>query len=83
LLDPGSFEEMGGLVTHRCRDFGLEKEVYLGDGVVTGLGTVNGQRIAVFSQDFTVLGGSLSEPMPRKSSSSWTSPCALGFRWWV
>jgi len=37
LLDPGSFEEMGGLVTHRCRDFGLEKEVYLGDGVVTGL----------------------------------------------
>jgi len=66
LLDPGSFEEMGGLVTHRCRDFGLENEVYLGDGVVTGLGTVNGQRIAIFSQDFTVLGGSLSETHAEK-----------------
>ncbi|MCB0699648.1 MAG: acyl-CoA carboxylase subunit beta [Chitinophagales bacterium] len=66
LLDEGSFEEIGMLVTHRARDFGMEKEVYLGDGVVTGYGTVNGRLVYVFSQDFTVFGGSLSETHAEK-----------------
>lgn len=66
LLDEGSFEEIGQLVTHRSRDFGMEKEVYLGDGVVTGYGTINGRLIYVFSQDFTVFGGSLSETHAEK-----------------
>lgn len=66
LLDEGSFEEIGMMVTHRCRDFGMEKEVYPGDGVVTGYGTVNGRLIYVYSQDFTVFGGSLSETHAEK-----------------
>src|SRR5690242_17180779 len=61
LLDEGSFEEMGKFVMHRGKDFGLDKEKYLGDGVVTGYGTVNGRLVYVFAQDFTVFGGSLSE----------------------
>lgn len=61
LLDEGSFEEIGMLVTHRCRDFGMEDEVYPGDGVVTGYGTINGRMVYVYAQDFTVFGGSLSE----------------------
>lgn len=69
LLDEGSFQELGGLVTHRSRDFGMEKEVYLGDGVVTGFGTVNGRLVYVFSQDFTVFGGSLSETHAEKICS--------------
>ncbi len=66
LLDEGSFEEIGMLVTHRSKDFGMEKEVYLGDGVVTGYGTVNGRLVYVYSQDFTVFGGSLSETHAEK-----------------
>ncbi|MFN3528457.1 MAG: acyl-CoA carboxylase subunit beta [Bacteroidia bacterium] len=66
LLDAGSFEEIGMLVTHRSHDFGLDKEVYLGDGVVTGYGTINGRPVYVFSQDFTVFGGSLSETHAEK-----------------
>ncbi len=66
LLDPGSFEEIGKFVMHRCKDFGLDKEYYLGDGVVTGYGKVNGRMIYVFSQDFTVFGGSLSETHAEK-----------------
>jgi propionyl-CoA carboxylase beta chain len=66
LMDDGSFEEVGMLVTHRSRDFGMEKEVYLGDGVVTGYGTINGRLVYVFSQDFTVFGGSLSETHAEK-----------------
>ncbi len=66
LLDEGSFEEIGRFVMHRCKDFGLDKEYYLGDGVVTGYGTVNGRLIYVFSQDFTVFGGSLSETYAEK-----------------
>ena len=66
LLDEGSFEEIGMLVTHRSRDFGMEKEQYLGDGVVTGYGTVHGRLVYVFSQDFTVFGGSLSETHAEK-----------------
>jgi len=60
LLDEGSFEEFDMFVRHRCHDFGLEKESYLGDGVVTGYGTIDGRLVFVFSQDFTVFGGSLS-----------------------
>src|ERR1041385_2681417 len=66
LLDEGSFEEIGMLVTHRSNDFGLEKEKYLGDGVITGYGTINGRLVYVFSQDFTVFGGSLSETHAEK-----------------
>ena len=57
LLDPGTFQEMGQLVTHRSTNFGLDKQKFLGDGVVTGYGKVNGRLVYVFSQDFTVLGG--------------------------
>ncbi len=66
LLDEGSFEELDMFVTHRCTNFGLEKEKYLGDGVVTGHGTINGRVVFVFAQDFTVFGGSLSETMAKK-----------------
>lgn len=66
LLDEGSFEELGKFVMHRCKDFGLDKEYYLGDGVVTGYGTVNGRLVYIFSQDFTVFGGSLSETHAEK-----------------
>ena len=66
LLDPGSFEEMGMLVTHRSNLFGLDQKHFLGDGVVTGYGTVNGRLVYVFSQDFTVLGGSLAEAHAEK-----------------
>jgi propionyl-CoA carboxylase beta chain len=66
LLDEGSFEELGQLVTHRSTNFGLDKQVVLGDGVVTGYGTVNGRLVYVFSQDFTVMGGSLAEAHAEK-----------------
>ena len=66
LLDEGSFEEIGKFVTHRSKDFGMEKEIYPGDGVVTGYGTINGRLTYVFSQDFTVFGGSLSETHAEK-----------------
>ncbi len=61
LFDPGTFEEVDKLVTHRCRDFGMEKQVIPGDGVVTGHGRVSGRVVYAFAQDFTVFGGSLSE----------------------
>ncbi|KAI7841351.1 hypothetical protein COHA_004969 [Chlorella ohadii] len=61
LFDPGSFREAGALVQHRCSDFGMDKQQYYGDGVVTGSGTVYGRPVFAFSQDFTVFGGSLSE----------------------
>ncbi|WP_037301897.1 acyl-CoA carboxylase subunit beta [Runella limosa] len=66
LLDPGSFEEIGKFVMHRCKDFGLDKEYYLGDGVITGYGTIDGRLVYVFAQDFTVFGGSLSETHAEK-----------------
>ncbi|MDL2312115.1 acyl-CoA carboxylase subunit beta [Bacteroidales bacterium OttesenSCG-928-B11] len=65
-LDEGSFEEFDMFVTHRCTNFGLEKEKHLSDGVVTGYGTVEGRLVYVFSQDFTVFGGSLSETVAAK-----------------
>jgi len=66
LMDEGSFQEIGMLVSHRSTDFGMEKEKYPGDGVVTGYGTINGRLVYVFSQDFTVFGGSLSETHAEK-----------------
>lgn len=60
LLDPGSFVEIGRFVQHRCTDFGMENQKFLGDGVITGYGTVDGRKTFVFAQDFTVFGGSLS-----------------------
>ena len=65
-LDEGSFEEFDMFVTHRCTNFGIEKDKFLSDGVVTGYGTVNGRLVYVFSQDFTVFGGSLSETFAAK-----------------
>jgi propionyl-CoA carboxylase beta chain len=61
LFDPGTFEELDKLVTHRCRDFGMEGQIVPGDGVVAGHGLVNGRQVFAFAQDFTVFGGSLSE----------------------
>ena len=66
LMDEGSFEEIGMLVTHRTTDFGMEKEIYYGDGVITGYGTINGRFVYVFAQDFTVFGGALSETHAEK-----------------
>ncbi len=66
LLDEGSFEELDMFVTHRCTNFGQDKKHILGDGVVTGFGTIEGRLVYVFAQDFTVFGGSLSETMALK-----------------
>jgi propionyl-CoA carboxylase beta chain len=66
LLDPGSFVELDRFVTHRATDFGLDQQKYLGDGVVTGYGRIDGRVVYVFSQDFTVFGGSLSETFAEK-----------------
>jgi len=66
LLDPGSFVEMDAFVTHRATEFGLDRQHFLGDGVVTGHGTIDGRLVFVFSQDFTVFGGSLSEAYAEK-----------------
>src|SRR5712672_2057528 len=66
LLDEGSFQEFDKLVAHRSQDFGMEKEIYPGDGVVTGHGMIDGRKVFVFSQDFTVFGGSLSEAFAEK-----------------
>ena len=66
LLDQGSFEEFDMFMTHRCTDFGMEKQQYAGDGVITGWGTINGRMVYVYSQDFTVFGGSLSETHAQK-----------------
>ena len=60
LLDPGSFVEMDKFKTHRCSDFGMQEQKHLGDGVVTGYGKIDGRKIFVYAQDFTVFGGSLS-----------------------
>lgn len=66
LLDKGSFEEFDMFKTHRCKDFGMQNQVYPGDGVVTGHGTIDGRIVYVYAQDFTVLGGSLSETLSEK-----------------
>src|SRR6478752_5309278 len=66
LLDDQTFEEFDKLVVHRSRDFGLDKQIYPGDGVVTGHGLIDGRHVFVFAQDFTVFGGSLSETHAEK-----------------
>src|SRR5437667_3008525 len=66
LLDEGSFEELDKLVTHRCRDFGMDEQIVPGDGVVSGYGRIDGRLTYVFAQDFTVFGGSLSETNAQK-----------------
>ncbi len=66
LLDPGSFEEIGALVLHRTKEFGMEEQQFYGDGVVTGYGTIDGRLVYVFAQDFTVFGGALSETHAEK-----------------
>lgn len=66
LMDEGSFEELGMFVTHRSQEFGLDRQKFLGDGVITGYGTVNGRTTYVFAQDFTVFGGSLAEMHAQK-----------------
>jgi acetyl-CoA carboxylase carboxyltransferase component len=68
LLDPGTFEELDQLMVHRATEFGLDRQHYLGDAVVTGYGKIDGRGVFVFSQDFTVFGGSLSEAMGEKMS---------------
>src|SRR6266545_6630408 len=66
LLDEGTFEELDKLVTHRCRDFGMDEQVIPGDGFITGYGRIHGRLVYVFAQDFTVFGGSLSETNAQK-----------------
>src|SRR5215471_3600850 len=66
LVDPGSFVEIGRFVTHRSTEFGMQDQKVLGDGVVTGYGTVDGRKVFVFAQDFTVFGGSLSGAYAQK-----------------
>src|ERR1043165_2681088 len=66
LLDPGSFVEIDRFVTHRCTNFGMETQKVPGDGVVTGYGRVNGKIVYVYSQDFTVIGGSMSRTQANK-----------------
>jgi propionyl-CoA carboxylase beta chain len=66
LLDEGSFEELDKLVTHRCRDFGMEEQIVPGDGFITGYGLIDHRPVYVFAQDFTVFGGSLSESNAQK-----------------
>src|SRR2546425_10780114 len=66
LLDEDTFQEFDKLVEHRSRDFGLDKQIYPGDGVVTGHGLIDGRKVFVFAQDFTVFGGSLSETHAEK-----------------
>jgi propionyl-CoA carboxylase beta chain len=66
LLDEGSFVELDKFMTHRCTDFGMESKKVLGDGVITGYGTISGRHVYVYAQDFTVFGGSLSGTQSKK-----------------
>ncbi len=78
LLDPGSFEESGMFVEHRCDNFGMEDKKFSGDGVITGHGTINGRLVFVYSQDFTVLGGSLGEYQAKKICKLMDSAMEVG-----
>ncbi|HKE16978.1 MAG TPA: acyl-CoA carboxylase subunit beta [Kofleriaceae bacterium] len=78
LLDPGSFVEMDKFVTHRCADFGMEAQKILGDGVVTGHGTIAGRTVCLFAQDFTVFGGSLSGAYAAKICKVMDLACKIG-----
>ena len=66
LVDPGSFIEFDKFVSHKCVSFGMDKTKYLGDGVVTGIGEINGQKVALYSQDFTCWGGALGSAHAKK-----------------
>ncbi|MFT6603632.1 MAG: propionyl-CoA carboxylase beta chain, partial [Bacteriovoracaceae bacterium] len=66
LIDPGTFIEFDRFVTHRCTDFNMQETKFLGDGVITGIGEINGQKIALFSQDFTCWGGALGAAHAKK-----------------
>jgi propionyl-CoA carboxylase beta chain len=72
LLDPGSFKELDTFVRHRTYEFEMDKKRPWGDAVVTGHGSIDGRTVCVFSQDFTVFGGSLGEVMGRRCARSWT-----------
>ncbi len=72
LLEPGTFEELDKFVRHRCLDFDMQKNRPWGDAVVTGHGAIDGRTVCVFSQDFTVFGGSLGESSARRCARSWT-----------
>ncbi|MCC8174447.1 MAG: acyl-CoA carboxylase subunit beta [Odoribacter sp.] len=78
LLDDGSFEEFDMFVTHRCTNFGMEKTKFLGDGVVTGQGTIDGRLVFVFAQDFTIFGGALSETLAQKICKVMDKAMAVG-----
>ena len=78
LLDKNSFVEMDMFVKHRCNDFDMEKQKFLTDGVVTGYGTIEGRKVMVFSQDFTVFGGSLSESFAEKICKIMDNALKLG-----
>lgn len=80
LLDEGSFREYDMLKTHRCDEFGMDKEHYYGDGVITGHGLINGRKVFVFSQDFTVFGGSLSETHAQKICKVRHCRCAMSMQ---
>lgn len=78
LLDPGSFVETDKFVTHRCTDFGMAEQTFLGDGVVTGYGSVDGRKVCLFAQDFTVFGGSLSATHAKKIIKVMELACKVG-----
>ena len=80
LLDEGSFEEIDAYVEHNCVDFGMPEQTVPGDGVVTGSGTINGRLVYVFSQDFTVFGGAVSEHPATASPPSEASPVSSPLR---
>ena len=77
LLDEGSFHEMDMFVTHRSHDFDMEKNKFLTDGVITGYGTIGGRKVFVFSQDFSIFGGSLSEAFAEKNMQGYGF-CQIG-----
>ena len=72
LFDPGTFVELDRYVEHHCSNFGMEKKVGLGDGVVTGYGKINGELVYVYADDFTVFAGTMARWLPKKSAKSWT-----------
>src|SRR3981189_567847 len=78
LLDEGTFEETDKLVTHRCNDFGMAEQQTYGDGFITGYGRIEGRLVYVFAQDFTVLGGSLSEGQSTKPPYTFAPAAKMG-----
>ena len=87
LLDAGSFVELDKFKVHRCDDFGMGEKKFLGDGVITGYGLIDGRQVFLYAQDFTVFGGSLSKAMPRSQidgprNEGWSTGCrSCRLRW--